>query len=354
MAARIDPSTAVNGLHAIEMENDWLRLTVLPELGAKIYDLVCKRTGRDVLWHNPRIPPQTYAIESNFDNYWCGGWDEGFPSCDECDHAGEHYPNLGELRSVHWNVASAETARGNAVAELTTFGPISPVRARKTVTLHADQPVLTMQYGLENLGPLPLDFIWGTHPALKPSDRMLLRIPAKTGIVGQSSHPSLGEPGQRYAWPILQTPLGATDISRTQPADAGVSCGHYATDFEAGWYAVEDETTGAGFLLAFPVSTCPYLWMWLSYGGWRGYHHIIIEPWTSYPVNLATAVKQRTAKRLEEGDKLGVEVHATIYASPETWEDALRRLESYGALPGQTASGSVSSCSVTAIIPEKK
>src|SRR5579863_4625454 len=311
MTARIDPSARVNGLRAVEMENDWLRVTILPDVGAKIYDLVCKRTGREVLWHNPRILPQKYAIESNFDNYWCGGWDEGFPTCDECDHAGEHYPNLGELRSVHWNLASAGTTAGNAVAVLTAFGPISPVRAKKTVILRADQPVLTVQYGIKNLGRLPLEFIWGTHPALKPGARMLLRIPAKTGIVGQASRPSLGDPGQRYDWPMVETRSGVSDMSHTQPADAGVLCGHYATDLEAGWYAVEDEATGDGFLLTFPLSLCPYLWMWLSYGGWRGYHHVIIEPWTSCPVNLATAVKERTARRLEPDEEFKVEVRAT-------------------------------------------
>jgi NAD(P)-dependent dehydrogenase (short-subunit alcohol dehydrogenase family) len=225
MTVRINPAAIVNGLPVIDMENEGLRVTVLLDLGAKIYDLVCKCTGRNFLWHNPRIGPHRYAIESNFDNHWCGGCDEGFPTCDECDHGGEHYPNLGELRSACWQVASAETAGGNAVAELTTFGPISPVRARKVVILKADQPVLTMQYGIENLGPLCLDFIWGTHPALNPSERMLLRIPAKTGFVGQAPHPSLGEPGQRYPWPILDTPSGTTDVSRTQQANAGVFCG---------------------------------------------------------------------------------------------------------------------------------
>jgi hypothetical protein len=321
------------------MENERLQVTILPDVGAKIYDLVCKRTGRNFLWHNPRISPQMYAIDSNFDNYWCGGWDEGFPTCDACDHGGEHYPNLGELRAVHWNVTSAEAVGGNAVVELTVFGPISPVRARKTVILQSGQPVLAMRYEIENLGPLPLDFIWGTHPAINPSARMILRIPTKTGIVGQASHPSLGEPGQRYAWPIVETPVGATDMSRTQAGDTGISCVHYATNLEAGWYAVEDEATGDGFLLTFPVALCPYLWLWLTYGGWRGYHHVIVEPWTSYPVNLATAVKQGTARRLGAGDKFEVQVHAPIYTAPETWEDALRRLESYSAPSRETSGG---------------
>src|SRR5438128_9332406 len=135
MGAKPDASANANALQVLQLENDWLSISILPEVGAKLYDLIWKPTGRNFLWHNPRISPQKFAIEANFDNYWCGGWDEGFPTCDECDHQGEHYPNLGELRAVRWSVTSAGMVGGNVVAALTAFGPISPVRARKSVTL---------------------------------------------------------------------------------------------------------------------------------------------------------------------------------------------------------------------------
>jgi galactose mutarotase-like enzyme len=323
MPVTVNPEATICGLRSIELENDWLRISILPEVGAKIYDLVWKASGRNFLWHNPRIAPQTYPIEANFDNYWCGGWDEGFPTCDECDFRGEHYPNLGELRSVRWTVGSVSQDGEDAVARLSAFGPISPVRAEKTVRLVGRAPVVRMGYEITNLDPLPLDFIWGTHPALNPNDQMLLRIPAKTGIVGMASDGILGTPGQRYPWPILETAAGRIDVSKVRGIEAKMFCGHYATDLEAGWYAVEDLSTGEGFLLKFPVNQCPYLWMWLVYGGWRGYHHVIIEPWTSYPVHLAEAVKQKTSRHLEPGQKFSVEVRATIYTSPETWQEAL-------------------------------
>jgi galactose mutarotase-like enzyme len=315
----------IQGLHAIVLENDWLQVSILPEVGAKIYDLVCKRTAKNFLWHNPRIIPQPYPIDANFDNYWCGGWDEGFPTCDECDFAGEHYPNLDELRSVRWTVESVKREGEDAVARLSAYGPISPIRAEKAVTLAGQRPMVRMRYQITNLGPLPLDFIWGTHPALDPTPHMMLRVPARTGIVGQASNPTLGRPGQRYAWPILEGPAGTTDVSRVQGIDAKAFCGHYATDLDAGWYAVEDAETGEGFLLELPADICPYLWMWLVYGGWRGYHHVILEPWTSYPVNLAEAVRQKTNRRLEPGETFSVEVRAMVYTKPETWQEALGR-----------------------------
>ena len=316
----------IHEVQAVVLESDWLRASVLPAVGAKIYDLVWKPAGRDILWHNPRIPPQTYPVDGNFDNYWCGGWDDGFPTCDTCEYGGEQYPALGELRSVKWQVEAASADADKALVKLMAFGPISPVRAEKTVTLLANSPVLRMRYEITNLGLLPLDFIWGTHPALAAHENLILRIPAKRGIVGQATDSRLGTPGQRYPWPRLETPAGVTDMTRVQPAEAAVACGHYALDLDGGWYAVEDSQTGEGFLLKFPLEQCPYLWMWLVYGGWRGYHHIIIEPWTSYPNKLSEAVQQKTHRSLAPGGRFTVEVAATLYQRDEGYQEALRRL----------------------------
>jgi len=328
MTLRIELKTGASGIKLLELENDWLRVNLLPEVGGKIYDLIWKPTNRNFLWHNPRVEPQIYPIEANFDNYWCGGWDDVFPTCDECDFHGEHYPTLGELRSLRWKVELAEPGEGNLVARLASFGPISPVRVVKTVYLSKDTPVLHIRHEIKNLGPLPLDFIWGTHPALAVSDSMVLRIPAKTGIVSQSSVPIMGSPGQQYTWPFLPTPGGITDMSLIQRIESGVFCGHYAMELDAGWYAVEDTQSGQGFLLQFPRETCPYLWMWLTYGGYRGHHHVIVEPWTSMPVHLAEAVAQGTHRHLEAKETFSVEVHATIYSKPETCQLALDRLSS--------------------------
>src|SRR3990170_3797638 len=50
--ARLDPHWRYRELRAIALENARLRLTVLPELGAKLYDLVYKPADRNLLWHN--------------------------------------------------------------------------------------------------------------------------------------------------------------------------------------------------------------------------------------------------------------------------------------------------------------
>jgi hypothetical protein len=313
-------------LSTVELENKWFKLRILPEVGAKIYDLIWKPTGKNILWHNPRIAPQPYPIESEFDNYWCGGWDDAFPTCDECMFQGQRYPSLGELRSLRWNVESARRQGSDAAARLSTFGPITPARAMKTVTLESQSPVVRMQYRIENLGPMNVDFLWGTHPALAITEHTILRIPARHGIVSQCNQANWGRAGQRYDWPILETESGRLEMNKVQGIDANLCFGHYAIDLEDAWYAIEDTSSGEGFLLKFPLDQCPCLWLWLNYGGWRGLHHVILEPWTSVPVNLAQAYEQKTSRCLKPGEDFSVDISATVYHRPETWKEALGRL----------------------------
>lgn len=155
----------------------------------------------------------------------------------------------------------------------------------------------------------------------------MLRIPARTGTVGLSSGATFGQPGRRYVWPILDTLVGPTDMSRVRGMDAKLSCRHRATDFQAGWYAIEHRGTGEGFLLHFPKHDLEYLCMWLVCGGWRGYHHVIVESWSSDPVQLSEAGRQKTSRRLEPGGAFSVRIRATVYGAGETLRQALRRME---------------------------
>jgi len=316
----------LGALQTVDLENRWLKVRVLPEVGAKIYDLIWKPAGRNILWHNPRTEPQVYPIESEFDNYWCGGWDDGFPTCDTCTFRGQRYPDLGEMRSLRWKVDSARSSAHGATAQFSAFGPISPVRAVKTVALAATAPVVQMRYQVTNLGPMNVDFLWGTHPALAITENTILRIPARHAVVGQSNDPAYGQTGRRYDWPLFEIGGQKIEMNKVRGASANLCIGHYAVDLEAGWYAVEDASTGEGFLLAFPLAQCPCLWLWLNYGGWRGHHHVILEPWTGWPVNLADAFERKATRSLQPGEEFSVEVKATVYRPPETWKEALARL----------------------------
>ncbi len=297
-------------LQLIHLSNSDLAASILPEIGAKIYDLIDKSTGQNFLWHNPRIPPQRYAVEANFDNHWCGGWDDAFPTCESCTHQGEFYPNLGELRSVNWQ---AHSSHGKSEVHLTAAGPTNPVRAEKHIALEGRS--LQMQYSLRNEGHAPIDFIWGTHPAFAIEPGCRLHIPSHSALVSQANPARFGQPNQHYTWPILETPEGRIDMS-VVPEPGNHNAGHYVLNLKAGWYALEFPHRESGVLVEFPIDVCPHLWLWLSYGGWRGHYLAAIEPWTSVPVTLSDAVSAGTHRVLAPGETFNASVRATLWQDP--------------------------------------
>lgn len=311
------PEEPLAAVRTVRLQNEALTVTLLPSVGAKTYDLIDRSTGQNFLWHNPRIAPQPYAVEANFDNYWCGGWDDAFPTCEACTHAGEAYPNLGELRSITWGVDEHHEEGHNEVeafARLSAGGPINPVRAEKTLRLRGC--TLEMDYSIRNEGYAPIDFIWGTHPAYAIEPGCRLHIPSKSGLVSQANPARLGEPGQRYEWPVLRTAGAQVDMS-VVPERGNHNAGHYAMDLSAGWYALEYPHRQSGVFMEFPLAVCPHLWLWLSYGGWRGYYLAAIEPWTSVPVTLSEAVAAGTNRVLESGGRFDASVKATLWHGPD-------------------------------------
>ena len=76
----IDVNWQYRGLQIIRLENELLSIDVLPELGAKIYNFTHRPSNRNLLWHNPRIPPARQTIGAKFDDVWSGGWDELIPN----------------------------------------------------------------------------------------------------------------------------------------------------------------------------------------------------------------------------------------------------------------------------------
>lgn len=300
--ARADDRWAYNGLQAVVLENARLRAVVLPEVGAKLYSLEDRVNAREWLWQNPRIAPERTQIGSVFDNHWSGGADAFFPTCYPCTVGDMVIPDSGEWWSVAWRHAVREDAAG-VTLELTAGGRVYPVVSRRSFRLDHEGSSLRLGFRVRNVGSARLPFLLGFHPALalKPGGRILL--PKGTAQVDESSGGTMGAVGQRYAWPDLQTPEGPADMSVVRGPEAGQFAGHYL--FPAGgkvdWTA-RDPGGGPGLALA-ASSAFRGLWLWQVYGGWRGYHHVAIEPWTGYPITLRDAVAQGGALELGPGEE---------------------------------------------------
>ncbi len=315
MSARALDGWSVDGLAALILENAALRVVVLPQLGGHVLEVVDKKADRNLLWSNPRTAPRPAPYGANFDDWWSGGWDEIFPTGDRAALHGEQLPYMGELWSVPWT-ARAGAGEGRAWIEAAGLGTIAPARLERTMELRGDEPVLRLRYRLTNLDTRPLPFLWGIHPCFDVTPDHRIDLPADRMLVGVSSGPEMGEVGTTYAWPDQPDPTApnrSRDVRQVLPASAAVYGGHWATDLREGWLALTDTASRRGVALAFPREVFPHAWLWQVYGGWRGHHHLCLEPWTGYPMELEQAQKAGRARSLEPGESLDVEIAVVAF-----------------------------------------
>jgi galactose mutarotase-like enzyme len=314
MTARVSGAWSHQGFAAVVLENAALRVTVLPELGGHVLELVDKVLDCNLLWANPRTPPRRAPYGAHFDDWWSGGWDEIFPTGDRAVLHNELLPYMGETWSVPWEAASG-TGAGSAWVSTAGHATIAPARLERTLRLVGDAPVLRASYRITNLDVRPLPFLWGIHPCFAVTDAHRIDHPARTMLVGVSSGPPMGEVGTTYRWP--DQPAGEAGVRRDAravlPPEAAVFGGHWATDLQEGWLALTDTASRRGIALVFPREVFPHAWLWQVYGGWRGHHHVCLEPWTGYPMQLEEAALAGRARVLEPGAALEAEVAFVLF-----------------------------------------
>jgi len=312
VSVRIETAWRLHGLECLRLENEHLALDVLPERGGNLFRLIDKELDRDILWKAGRVVPRVAPLKGNFDDYWAGGWDEAFPGgAPSLNRHGEQLPYMGEVWSTpaSWKLLQGGPDVVELLLEVLT--PITPARFERRITLRRGDPRVEVAYTIEHLGGLAFDYTWGVHPSLAITEAHRFDVPATRGLVDADDVVGklLGSPGQRYDWPVL----GGEDLRLARRADLGAAGLHYLTGLREGWVAATDTTARRGFGLCFDLARFPVVWLVLGYGGFRGFHQALLEPWTGYPTRLEDAVAAGNASVLEPGEQVRTSVTAVLY-----------------------------------------
>ena len=146
---------------------------------------------------------------------------------------------------------------------------MSPLRFVRSLSLGSS--TLTARYSLTNLSDAPEQFLWAMHPLIAPraGDQVELPAEARRQLHDES-------------W------LDTLDFGSRLPAFAKVYCGRLSE----GRVAVANARAGCRLGFAWNTAENDALGIWLTRGGWNGYHHLALEP-TNVPADsLADAVAQ--------------------------------------------------------------
>jgi hypothetical protein len=314
---RIDDQWSLRGLPVVTLENASLRVVICPALGARVLKFEHRASGQDLLWHNPRIEHREVPFGASYDDNFAGGWDELFPNDLADTVAGEPYPDHGELWCQRWEHRVESVSPDSVTLYLRRTGAVTPTSIEKWITLHARESQLRFRHRITNLGPRPLDFLWKLHPALaiEPGDRV--DVP---GATAQLVDPVFGRAttSDSFAWPLAPQQDGSKLDLSAVPALDGTRDFVYVRDLAAGWCALRRTRLGIGFGLVFPPEIFTSVWLFMTFGGWRGLSTVVLEPCTTVPKDLNAAIRAGTARHLAAGGSLECEVRAVLFDGAES------------------------------------
>jgi len=235
------PAPLMRSYRALVLENEYLRLVILPELGGRIYRCVFKPTGQEIFYQNAVLKPSQWGPLSSDQNWWlaAGGMEWALP-------VHEHGYEFGVL----WE-ATVQREDGAATIILRDSQAQNRVRAEIAVTLQAGRAAFTVRPRLVNpTGQAQTVQFWLNamltlgSPSIAPDTEFVL--PTNRVVVHSTGDTSLPGEHQMMDWPVH----GGRDMSTYSNWRAPL--GVFALDTGQGFAGAYNPTAGLGVARVFP------------------------------------------------------------------------------------------------------
>ncbi|HEV2492478.1 MAG TPA: DUF5107 domain-containing protein [Terriglobia bacterium] len=311
---RVDADWHFHGLRAVILENEFLRAVILPEVGARIQQLVYKPRDIGLIWSHPRIKPARLPFGAGYDNAWCGGWDELFPNNIPENIVGDAYPDHGEVWAAEWDSRVGEDG-AKAFAKFSCRTPISDVAIEKTFSLCPGDHRLYASYVLRNCSQATLPILWNLHIALVVSEHHELAYPPMKVRLEPSFLGTLDGAPLDFTWPAVPMPHGTVDLRKIPSPSEQRTHFFYGHKFSEGWCGLTDTQTGLACGVAFDPKVFRSCWLFGSFGGWRNLSVAVMEPSTGFPYEIARAVRDGTCPKFAPGEEIRTSVVFSVAES---------------------------------------
>ena len=308
------------GQPALALETIALRFVTVPAMGAKIVSLFDKRANREWL-----LPPihrrfEPAAYRSVFTDQDMSGWDEMFPTIDECvypvdgAYQGKLLPDHGEVWAIPWEINNVT----NDSFSLSTSGRALPYRLTRTTQILEDAR-LRLTFDVVNTGSEPLVALWAAHPQFVVDGDTRIRLPhTVTQVVNVHPTTDWGAVGNIYDWPNARAQDGRHhNLDHIGAADRHNCRKFYLLpDQPVNWAALQQGGDGAWLRLSWNAAEVPYLGIWVDEGTYNAAPTTALEPSTGYYDKLDFAWQNGRAMVLPSGEPVSWQLDLEVGNGP--------------------------------------
>jgi len=319
----------LNGHEALWLENESLKVGVLPKKGADIFEFFYKPSLVNLLMKTPSglRPPGSQPPADFLENYE-GGWQELFPNPgDAYESHGVSLPFHGEVALLPWEYVVERDDEQETSLRLTVFCQHTHFKLERLMRLRQGVPALEINGTVTNLSLAAAHFCWGHHIVLGGDfleAGCTLDVPAHTISTPKELYEAATArlaPGQNEAWPYARgrRPDERFDLRRIPGPDAHSHDDSYITGLEKGALSVANPRLGLRFWLDWDARVFGCVVNWQPFGGadmppLTGIYGIGIEPWVSQH-SLAQAIEAGEALLLGPGESLSTRLFAGVAAT---------------------------------------
>lgn len=276
-------------MQLLYLSNEHITLSVAPDFGARVTQLIDRTNGRD--WLVAGALEGSAGEGAIFGAREARGWDECFPTVAPCQDD-THQRSLrdhGDMWGRRWSCEVSDDLLRSSFD-----GP--DWRFVRDIKLVGNR--IETRYELTSKASEPIPYLWSQHCLLATvsGDRIELQGVGPMTVTGGLSSTGSIDQGT-FEWPELTPVLG--DLRIVRDVSAGFAIKAYAPVDN-----IVSATIGGAegsINLSWAKTDMPYLGIWLDYGGWpegEPVHQIAIEPTTAPADDLAGARKDEQARWL--------------------------------------------------------
>jgi len=298
---------------SVVIENSFIRAVIIPELGGRIWELEDLKRRKQWIWHREDVPLKALSLGSEYDDVWAGGWEELFPNDSPGKFEGRDLPDHGEWWTMNWHATIIETDGEKAVVRLSANSTVIKAACVKEISLADNASELSIKYSIKSEEHQPFHFLFKQHLALNITRDSRLWLPGgHVRAVDPSFSTILSNRGGSYEWPFAGDRDNPVDLSVIPPPSSKDKEFLYVWNLPQAWCGIKNLSNNASLKMNFNSLQLPFVWLFLSYGGWRNLYTAVLEPCTNMPKDLSEASQLDQSARLDPGQEFKTAVSVSL------------------------------------------